>query len=189
MPKIPFVRLIERQKRRSAERRRLHEPASALIAAAKRSIFALQREDAAVAEKELNAAKRAFVAGRAMVRRDPALASDGPWLAALEEYCEALYVHRFLTHGTLDGADLPVDDPETVIGGLSDAVGEFARYAVLKATAGEHHAVERLYEAASAAVHALLAMDLTGNLRAKFDQSKNALRKLEEIRYELSRRP
>jgi predicted translin family RNA/ssDNA-binding protein len=189
MPKITFARLIERQHARTAERRRLHEPAAELIAAAKRSIFALQREDGAAAEKELQTAKRALATGKAMVKRDPALASDGPWLAALEEYCEALFFHRFLTHGTLDGTDLPVDDPETVVGGLSDTVGEFARYAVLKATAGERHAVDRLYEAASKAVQDLLAMDLTGNLRTKFDQSKNALRKLEEIRYELSRRP
>jgi len=189
MSKTTFKRLIATQRRRYAERRRIHDTATTLLSAAKRSIFALHREDLKAADAELLSARGALTKGKAMVRRDAALASDGPWLAALEEYCEALFFHRFITNGTVGDADLPVDDPETIIGGLSDVVGEFARYAVLKATAGDAKAVEDLYEAGGTVVRSMLAMDLTGNLRTKFDQSKNALRKLEEIRYELSRRP
>jgi len=150
---------------------------------------ALERQSVAQGISKSDLAREALAKGKAMVRRDAALASDGPWLAALEEYCEALFFHRFITNGTVGDADLPVDDPETIIGGLSDVVGEFARHAVLKATKGDAAAVEDLYEAGRTVVQSMLAMDLTGNLRPKFDQSKNALRKLEEIRYELSRRP
>ncbi|MCI0478964.1 hypothetical protein L0Y59_00260 [Candidatus Uhrbacteria bacterium] len=189
MTRMTFRRTIARQRSRARLRRAIHEHASALITASKRSIFALQRDDVRAADAELRTAAAAFRAGAALVRRDVALSSDGPWLAALEEHCEALLFHRFVTHGTVEDADLPVTDPETVIGGLSDVVGEFARLAVLKATAGDRDAVEALYVSGGKVVGVLLAMDLTGNLRTKFDQSKNALRKLEEIRYELSRRP
>ncbi|MBU1348710.1 hypothetical protein KJ781_01420 [Patescibacteria group bacterium] len=188
MTRITFKRTIARQRTRAQERRSIHEHAATLISSAKRSIFALQRDDVRTAEKELATAAKAYKTGASLVRKDPALASDGPWLAALEEHCEALLFHRFVTHGTLEDADLSVTDPESVIGGLSDVVGEFARLAVLKATAGDRKAVESLYVAGRKVVGVLLAMDLTGNLRSKFDQSKNALRKLEEIRYELSRR-
>ncbi|MFH1078033.1 MAG: hypothetical protein V1745_01970 [Patescibacteria group bacterium] len=189
MTRTTFKQTVSRQRTRASERRTLHEHAANLISAAKRSIFALQRDDVTVADTELATAALAFRAGSTLVKKDPALASDGPWQAALEEHCEAMFFHRFVTHGTVEDAELITTDPESVIGGLSDVVGEFARLAVLKATAGDRKAVEALYVAGSRVVGVLLAMDLTGNLRTKFDQSKNALRKLEEIRYELSRRP
>ena len=75
-----------------------------------------------------------------------------------------------------------------MIGGISDAAGEIARYAMLRATARDIKEVDRLYAVAFSIVEMLLALDLTGSLRSKFDQAKQHLRKIEEIRYDLSLR-
>ena len=80
------------------------------------------------------------------------------------------------------------DDPEIYLGGLSDITGELVRRSVLHATDGDHETVERIFEDVRRVVELLMDMDLTGGLRSKLDQAKQNLRKLEEIRYDLSLR-
>ena len=83
---------------------------------------------------------------------------------------------------------MPTDEPDLVIGGLSDFTGELSRQAVLKATEGDAKTVEKVFLTVRDVIEFLLKMNLTGSLRTKFDQAKHNLRKIEEVRYESSRR-
>jgi predicted translin family RNA/ssDNA-binding protein len=180
--------IITRQRRREQDRRELIAVAGPALSASKRVIFKLQRQDVAGAAAELEAAQRQFAIGFRLCRRDAALLDQGVWRAAQEEYSEALFMYDFIVHGSIGVSKAITDDPEILIGGLSDFTGELARYAVIKATEGEHEMVERFYCMAEKVVASLLSLDLTGSLRAKFDQAKQHLRKLEDIRYDLSKR-
>ena len=79
-------------------------------------------------------------------------------------------------------------DPDILIGALSDVVGEYVRRAVMFATDGDRKSVEKLYEESKIIVGFLTSLDLTGSLRSKGDQSRQHLRRLEDIRYDMSRR-
>ena len=181
-------RLVLTYRTKEQARRALQECAGRILSAAKRSIFAWQRQNQAEAEQLLTEAKTACMQGEKICRRDVLLSHEGAWRAALEEYCEAAFVHAFFVRGRISAADAPTQDPEIVIGGLSDFTGELARYAVLRATEGDHATVDQLYVVSRDVIELLLRLDLTGSSRSKFDQAKQHLRKLEDIRYDLSSR-
>lgn len=153
---------------------------------AKRAIFALQREEAAAAESSLQEARQIFAALQKRYRRDPELFEEGSYRAALEEYVEACLFRQFVQGqviGPVPGLTAPVD---VYLGGLCDLPGEILRYAVRAATARQRGVVERCFKAAEAIVGELIAMDLTGFNRQKFDQAKHALQRLEQVVYDLS---
>lgn len=174
--------------RRDKERRDIHESANRALAASKRAIFKLHREDRKGAAADLKEARDLIRAVEKNAKRDPALLREGALKAALEEMCEAVFVYDFFSEGRVTARNLPTRDPEIVIGGLSDFLGELARQAVLRATEGDAKAVEHMFLAGREVVEELLQLDLTGSLRSKFDQARQHLRKLEDIRYDLSRR-
>ncbi len=115
------------------------------------------------------------------------LASEGIWHAALEEFAEAVLFFGMVTSKSFETGDL-LDDPSIMLGGLSDAVGELVRLAVREATEGNAERVEVIAKEAERLVVFLTSMDLTGGLRSKGDQARQHLRRLEDIRYDLSRR-
>lgn len=188
MNHFPFQNILNRHRERARRRRLLHEYASTLLTNSKRSIFALHRQDIEAAKSALDEATVALKQGTVLCRQDRALEDEGAWRAALEEHCEASLFYAFVTRGALTAKSVPTDDSEILIGGLADFIGELARMSVLKATDGDREAVESMYAMAREVVEQLLALDLTGSLRAKFDQAKQHLRKIEEIRYDLFRR-
>ena len=57
---------------------------------------------------------------------------------------------------------------------------------MLAATERNLKEVERLHKLVRQAVEFLLHLDLTGQLRQKFDQAKQNLRKIEEIAFNVS---
>ncbi len=179
---------VLRQQERERARRELQDIAGRALSASKRSIFSWQRGDRREAESLLREARASFDHIKPLVKQHPALAQEGVWRAAQEEYCEAQFVHEFFSTGTVGKLTLITQDSEILIGGLSDFIGELARCAVLRATDGDGASVDRFYDAAKEVVALLLQLDLTGSLRSKFDQAKQHLRKLEDIRYDLSRR-
>jgi len=63
-----------------------------------------------------------------------------------------------------------------------------ARFAVRKATLGDKVSVERLFKSAENMVAFLMSLDSTGYLRTKTDQAKQHLRRLEELRYDISKK-
>ena len=159
---------------------------NAALAASKRAIFAWHREDPAGAKKELAAAKKELSRGISLVKKDVTLGEEGTWRVALEEYTEAYFVSEYFAHGTIRSLPPEASDPDILFGALSDLAGECVRRAVRLATNHDARAVERMLEDVRGIVELLLQMDLTGHLRAKVDQAKQHLRKLEEIRYDLA---
>lgn len=185
MATLSAIRALRRRYQAAAQARaRVNEQAAAAQHVAKLAIFAAQRG-------ELPAAERQLVAARTALRRAGSLAGSlgpstvGSFRAAQEEYAEAALFVGYLRSGTLlPPAQLKVPD-ETYLGALSDFIGELARYAVKCATTGEIKAVAKLTQVATEVVGELAATNLTGNLRSKFDQAKQHLRKLEDIQYDL----
>ena len=180
--------MLERMALVDRSRRELQQIASEALAASKRAIFAFHRDDEQAAHEQLDLAQERLRLGAAIVKKVNKLAQEGSWRAAQEEYAEADLLRQYLERGQLGKVDGIADDAEIYLGGLSDMTGELVRRSVLHATDGDHETVERIFEDVRMVVELLMQMDLTGSLRTKLDQSKQNLRKLEEIRYDLSLR-
>ncbi|MBD3281782.1 hypothetical protein GF391_03485 [Candidatus Uhrbacteria bacterium] len=179
---------IEKLKRQiDADRVKLNELSSELLRVSKKAIFALQRHDNAEASPRLNKADSLIKSGLKLIAKQSALRSEGIWKAAIEEYAEARIFESFLK-GRLSYPKLLKDYPDAIYGGLADAAGEMARLSVLSATEGDKETIERAHQVAVQIVEHLASLELTGGLRAKFDQSKQHLRRIEDIRYDLSKR-
>ncbi len=179
---------LDRQAQLARLRRELQQSAAEVLSASKRSIFALHREDPAASAKELEVAAEAIKRGWKIVKEEKLLAQEGSWRAAREEYAEASLLADYVKKGSLQTHPDQDQDPDIFIGGLSDFLGELVRLATLAATRGDRAPIERFYKDAVELMDFLLQMDLTGHLRTKVDQAKQHVRKLEEIRYDLSLR-
>lgn len=180
----PLAQLKRRYRAAARARLATNEQATSAQHAAKLAVFAAQRGDLAEAAKLIGEAGRTL---RAAAKQAPRLGSGafGSFRAAQEEYAEAQLFVTYLAAGKLLApAALKVPD-EAYLGALSDFVGELARYAVKLATTGQVKTVGAVVADATEVVHFLAAVNLTGNLRSKFDQAKQHLRKLEDIAYDL----
>ncbi len=169
------------------DRLKLSELASELLRVSKKTIFALQRSDKTETTTRLNKADALVKAGLKIIAKRSVLQSEGTWKAAIEEYAEARIFKSFLD-GKLTYPTILKNYPDAIYGGLADAAGEMARLSVLSATNGDKDTVERAHSVAVQIVEHLASLELTGGLRAKFDQSKQHLRRIEDIRYDLSKR-
>jgi predicted translin family RNA/ssDNA-binding protein len=168
------------------ERRKLFAASDEMLAKSKQAIFALHRDDTSAAKKllaEVEAAEKTFVT---IFKEHPDLADEGPHRACLEEYAEAKLFLAFVEGKAVGAIDEIELDADTVLGGLSDCVGEMARKAVQWATQHKDKKVIEALEAAREIVAELLGMNLTGYLRTKFDQAKQSLRRIEDVAYDLS---
>ena len=85
-------------------------------------------------------------------------------------------------------SDRSGDDGDAVLGGLTDCVGEMARKAVQWATKGEYKKIDQALDAGREIVSALMGLNLTGYLRTKLDQAKGALRRIEDVAYDVAMR-
>lgn len=152
----------------------------------KQAIFALHRNDLVAAGERLKKSTRLLTDAGRIVSREPRLASEGMWRSALEEHAEAALFDRFVNGKRLLPFRTATDDPAIVLGALSDFVGECVRLAVNAATTGDRNRVLAIVEKAGMVVEYLSSLDLTGGLRSKGDQARQHLRKLEDIRYDMS---
>jgi predicted translin family RNA/ssDNA-binding protein len=74
---------------------------------------------------------------------------------------------------------------ESYLGGLCDLTGELVRRAVNRAAAGYAEEVSGIKAIIDDIMAELVAFDMTGYLRTKYDQAKGNLRKIEQISYEI----
>ncbi len=169
------------------DRQQLSILSSELLRVSKHAIFALQRQDKIEANSRLKKADELVKSGLKIVNKQISLQNEGVWRVAIEEFAEAFIFNSFLM-GSLKYPPVLKNFPDAIYGGLADAAGEMARLSVLSATKGDIKNVERAYQIVLQIVEHLATLDLTGNLRAKFDQSKSHLRRIEDIRYDLSKR-
>lgn len=167
-------------------RRALQALSAEILGTAKRSVFATQRGDDQAADNELQTAIGKIKQAKKLVLKESRLAGEGMWRAALEEYAEATMYHQAMTVGVVGMVPELPDDPDLYLGGLSDCTGELTRSAVLAATDRDLKEVQRLTDAVREAITFMLTLNLTGQMRTKFDQAKQNLRKLEEIGFTLS---
>jgi predicted translin family RNA/ssDNA-binding protein len=178
--------VVRSYKSMTARRREIQQISSDILGASKRAIFAVQRGTKADADGELNGARKLVARGKKVVGTDRRLMSEGAWRAALEEFAEAA-MYRDAMFAKIIGIPKEIaDDPDVILGALSDVTGECVRSCVLAATRRDMKEVKRLSDIVRDGVAFLLELDLTGPLRQKFDQAKQNLRKVEEIAFDLS---
>ncbi|MDP3793982.1 MAG: hypothetical protein Q8R07_04510 [Candidatus Uhrbacteria bacterium] len=184
--KTQIKQIIKRMRGLDRTRRSLQALSSEILAASKRAIFAYHRDDQKAAQQELAIAQQKLKMGWRFVKQEPRITYDGSWRAAQEEFAEAHLLSQFIKTGKVGHVPEVADDPEILLGGLSDLTGELVRRSVRVAGQRDGAAVEKMFYAVDEVVGFLLQMDLTGHLRTKVDQAKQNLRKLEEIRYDLA---
>ncbi len=186
MKMFSFKNVEKLKKSNDQEKRALDQIANDLRKTAKVAIFALQRGDARKAEVDLAQAEKYLAKCQSLIKKNSSLANESAYRSALEEYAEAVFFKGYLSGEVFIPTEIS-KDPEAVIGGLADLAGEVARYSVLRATEHDAKSVETAHEIVLKIVDWLAILDLTGSLRSKFDQTKQHLRKIEDIRYDLSR--
>ncbi len=169
------------------DRAKLSQISGELLRLSKRAIFALQRGDKIEASSRLKSCDVLLKEGLKIVAKQSVLQTEGVWKAAIEEYAEARIFESFLKGKLTYPASLK-NYPDAIYGGLADAAGEMARLSVLRATEGDKVTIERAHQVTVQIVEHLASLELTGNLRSKFDQTKQHLRRIEDIRYDLSKR-
>lgn len=156
--------------------------------AAKRAIFALQRDNTADAAQSLKTAEARLKSLYNKFKKEPALFDEGSYRAALEEFVEAALLKQIIAGKEISEIKgLPIDS-DLYISGLADVPGELVRYATKSATERKFDVVKHCYAVAEAIIGEMVDMDLTGYNRQKFDQAKQALSKLQQIVYEVSMR-
>ncbi|MFA6160761.1 MAG: hypothetical protein WCT54_00050 [Patescibacteria group bacterium] len=168
------------------ERRELDAKSDEARRQSKLAIFALQRGEQKRGDQCLADARKLIKVCQMMIRKRPSLSGDSGYKSALEEFVEAALFDAYLK----DDLRLPAEaesSPDAALGGLADLAGEIARHSVLMATVKNKKAIEHAHATVVKIVDVLAALDLTGSLRSKFDQTKQHLRKIEDLRYDLSR--
>ncbi len=153
---------------------------------AKKAIFALQRDDNAVAQSFLDQSMSLLVELNKKFKTEPDIFTEGSYRAALEEYTEAALLNTILSNKPIDKIKGLTVDSDTFVGGLCDVPGELCRYAIKSATERKFEVVKKCYAIAEQIIEELVDMDLTGYNRQKFDQAKQALHKLQQVVYEVS---
>lgn len=164
----------------------MQEHSTNALQAAKQAIFSFHRNDWKAGEELLKKSLAALKKAGKSQEKSIAVNDEGVFNAALEEFAEADLFRQFLfkeTIGPVRGIEVA---PETYLGGLSDTIGEILRYAMKQATERNFSELKRATEAVEEIIGALIQFNFTGYLRTKFDQAKNARRKMEEIAYEVS---
>jgi len=185
-----FLKLKKEYDTYEAARRELIGVSNTTLSKAKQAIFALHRDDEKSAAAFLDEVERTFGNLEKQFKALPELRYEGAYRAALEEYVEAKLFYGFLQSKRTDlrsvgGRSSVHVDADTYLAGLSDFTGELTRKCVQRATQGRMNDVEKLTEAVRAIVGELIKFDLTGYLRTKYDQTKQNLRRMEEVLYDI----
>jgi len=153
---------------------------------AKRVIFALHRDNIKEAKQKIKIVEKIIKDLNVKYKKEKSIQFEGAYKAALEEYVEAKSFYSFLVTGKIDKIkELPIDS-EVYLAGLCDVPGELLRYAIRSATNKDVKTAKKCAQMGQDIIGELIEFNLTSYLRTKFDQAKQALRKLEQVVYELS---
>lgn len=170
-----------------AQRRQIISAANGVLFEAKKTIFALQRQNFKLAaakisdiEKTLKNMEERFGAER--------LHREGAYKAAVEEYLEGKTFSAAIQGKAIEMTPGLHLDYEEYLGGICDLIGELVRYATNRAAAGKFSEVAKIKKTADDIMTQLIDFDLTGYLRTKYDQARGHLRKLEQMSYEIKLR-
>lgn len=170
-----------------SQRRQINSAANNILFEAKKTIFALQRDDFKAADAKLTGIEKSL---KDLEKRfgSERLRREGPYKAATEEYLEGKTFSAAIKGKKIDAVVGVALDYEAYLGGLCDLIGELVRYATNRAAAGKFSEVTKIKKTADDIMAQLIDFDLTGYLRTKYDQARGHLRKLEQMAYDIKLR-
>ncbi len=169
---------------RNSERRQIIALANIVLHDSKRVIFSLHRGDVEKAEESLRENEKIIkkLEKKFGYKR---INQEGSYKAGVEEYVEAKMLYLVLSGQKVDKIKDIKLSFESYLGGICDLTGELVRKAVNEAAKGRLDEVEKIKEIISDIMAELVAFDMTGYLRTKYDQARGNLRKIEQINYEV----
>jgi len=168
-------------------RRQIISASNNILFEAKKTIFALQRQDFKIAEGKLVDMEKALMNLQKNFGVDR-LHREGAYKAAVEEYLEGKTFYQVIKGKKIDAVANLSLDYEGYLGGICDLIGELVRYATNQAAKGKFTEVAKIKKIAEDIMTQLIDFDMTGYLRTKYDQSRGHLRKLEQMAYEIKLR-
>ncbi len=170
-----------------SERRQIISGANNILFEAKKTIFALQRQDFKIAEAKITEIEKALknLESRFGFER---LHREGAYKAAAEEYLEGKTLFLAVKNKKIEAVKGIQLDYESYLGGICDMIGELVRYATNQAASGKFSEVAKTKKMAEDIMGQLIDFDMTGYLRTKYDQARGHLRKLEQMAYEIKLR-
>lgn len=183
-----FVEQLQKDYRANeSERRQIISASNNILFEAKKTIFALQRQDFKAAVVKMADMEKSLdnLAQRFGVQR---LQKEGAYKAAVEEYLEGKTLYLVVNNKPIEAIKDLTLDYEGYLGGVCDMIGELVRYATNQAAAGKFTAVAKTKKSAEDIMSQLIDFDMTGYLRTKYDQARGHLRKLEQMAYEIKLR-
>ncbi len=151
----------------------------------KQAIFSLHRNDDKEADRLLKIVEKIFKDLEKIFNKKEFLRYEGAYKASTEEYVEAKLFYKYLKTGKISEIQEVKVGFNSYIGGLSDLTGELSRKAIFFATKGNFKEVEKIKNTIDDIIKELIKLNLTGYLRTKYDQTKNNMRKMESVMYDI----
>lgn len=182
-----LVQLKKDYQANESQRRQIISASNAILFEAKKTIFALQRQELKAAEKKLSDISRALQDLEKRFGQDR-LRREGAYMAAAEEYLEAQTFLAAISRKKITPIKGLTLDYDSYLGGICDLIGELVRYATNQAAKGKFAEVGKINKLAEDIMSQLVDFDLTGYLRTKYDQARGHWRKLEQMAYEIKLR-
>lgn len=181
-----FDHLKEKHEDFVRSRRMLIKETSDILSASKQAIFAFHRGDKKEAERLIKEAEKGLKSiDDRFVSKNPSLLQEGSLKAAQEEFMEAKFFGMVIANKKLDlvkGIEIHF---ESYFGGLCDLTGELVRKSVNLVSAGKMKEIQRFRNLTEEIIKELIKFNLVGQLRVKYDQAKNNLRRMEDIAYDI----
>jgi translin len=179
-----FQELKQAYSQKEQEREEIIKHSNKVLHESKRSIFSLHRKEVDQAEAKLqeiessiNNLQNEFGFTR--------VNEEGSYKAAIEEYVEARFFSRLLQGEEISEIKEVKLRFDSYLAGLCDVPGELTRLAANEAAVGRSDKVTEYKDIVVQIIDELSEFDMTGYLRTKFDQAQSALRKIEQINYEV----
>jgi predicted translin family RNA/ssDNA-binding protein len=176
----------EAQAKYDQSRRQIIGQASNALHLSKQAIFAMHRDNVEEAEVKLVEAEKIFGELETKFSNIPELHYEGAWTAAREEFVEAKLFWFFVKGMPVGEIPNMKIEPGEYLGGLSDYTGELLRRAVLRASKRKFEEVDAIAAEIGDVIEQMLAYNLTGLLRTKFDQAKKNMHRIEQMLYEIN---
>lgn len=151
----------------------------------KQAIFSLHRNDFQNADMLLKQAEGKFKKLEKAFKKNELLRTEGSYKAGVEEYVEGKLFYKYLKTGKISEIKELRIEYDSYIGGLCDLTGELSRKAVSLASKEKFKEVEKIKKSVDEIMGELIKFNLTGNLRHKYDQAKNNMRKMESVMYDI----
>lgn len=167
-----------------SQRRQIISASNNLLFEAKKTIFALQRQNFKIAEEKISSIEKGIASLEKKFGADR-LYREGAYKAAAEEYLEGKTFYQVIKNKKIAGVAGLSLDYESYLGGICDLIGELVRYATNQAAKGKFNDVAKIKKSADDIMAQLIDFDMTGYLRTKYDQARGHLRKLEQMAYEI----